>query len=100
MKYWGTLRTDGRIVKDALLESAYQKKDEIEDYAALVSELCRALDLSRPVLLKKHLNDLDRFSRTVFKSEDFMESVDFDKFEVELFFKDIKDAPKSGKRAD
>ncbi|HWS29266.1 MAG TPA: hypothetical protein VN512_04025 [Clostridia bacterium] len=100
MKYWGTLHTDGRIVKDALLESAYQKKGEIEDYAALVSELCRALDLSRPVLLKKHLNDLDRFSRTVFKSEDFMESVDFDKFEVELFFKDIKDAPKSEKLAD
>jgi len=91
MKYWGILRTDGRIVNDVLLESDYQKKNEIEDYAVLVSELCRALDLSRPVLLKKHLNDLDRFSRVVFKSEDFMEPVDFDRFEVELFFKDTKD---------
>ncbi|HWR18913.1 MAG TPA: hypothetical protein VN608_04770 [Clostridia bacterium] len=91
MKYWGILRTDGRIVKDVLLESNYQKKDEIENYTDLISELCRALDLSRPVLLKKHLNDLDRFSRVVFKGEDFMESVDFDRFEVELFFKDAKD---------
>ena len=86
MKVWGVLRTDGHIVKDALLETAHRKKDEIEDHAALVSELCRALDLSRPVLLKKHISDLERFSRAVFKPEDFMENVDFDRFEVELMF--------------
>lgn len=86
MKAWGVLRTDGRIVKDVLLETAHQKKDEIGDPGLLVNELCRALDLSRPVLLNKHLSDFERFSRAVFKPEDFMESVDFDRFEVELFF--------------
>lgn len=87
MKVWGVLRTDGHIVKDALMETAHQTKNEVEDYAFLVGELCRALDLSRPVLLNKHANDFERFSRVVFKPEDFMEPVDFDRFEIELFFK-------------
>lgn len=88
MKYWGVLRTDGRIVKDVLLETPHRTKADVADYAALVNELCRALDLSQPVFLKKHVRDFEQFARAVFKPEDFMEPVHFDKFEVELFFKD------------
>ena len=87
MKLWGVLRTDGRIVKEALLETPHQKKSELEAYDALIGALCEALDLARPVVLKKHERDISRFSRVVFKREDFMESVDFDRFEIELFFK-------------
>ncbi|HMM30412.1 MAG TPA: hypothetical protein PKB13_01415 [Clostridia bacterium] len=96
MKAWGVLRTDGRIVKDTLIETAHQKKTDMTDYAGLLNDLCHTLDLSRPVLLNKHLNDLERFSRVVFKPEDFMEAVDFDRFEIELFF---KGAPKRSDNA-
>ncbi len=90
MKLWGVLRTDGKLTGDALLETEHLRKSDVKDYAQLIGELCHALDLSRPVLLNKHLNDFERFSRAVFKPEDFMEPVSFDRFEVELFFKDVK----------
>ena len=47
-------------------------------------ELCQALDLSRPVVLQKHLNELERFNHTQFRQTDFMEPVSFDRFDVEI----------------
>lgn len=47
--------------------------------------LCQALDLSRPVMLEKHVRELDQFSHTVFRQRDFMEPVSFDRFEIEIF---------------
>lgn len=51
----------------------------------VITELCKPLDLAVPVILPKHVSELDKFSRTVFKPEDFMESVEFDGYEVEIF---------------
>ena len=48
-------------------------------------ELCQALDLSRPVVLNKHINELERFNHTQFRQNDFMEPVSFDRFEIEIF---------------
>ena len=50
----------------------------------LLHELCQDLDLCRPVILRKHVNDLKQFSRVVFKPTDFIEPVDFDEFEIEV----------------
>ena len=36
-------------------------------------------------MLDKHVRELERFGRTAFLPNDFMESVSFDRFEIELF---------------
>lgn len=36
-------------------------------------------------MMSKHLRELRQFSRTVFYAADFMESVGFDRFEIEIF---------------
>ena len=56
----------------------------MEEWSVLLHELCQDLDLCRPLILRKHVNDLARFSRVVFKPADFIESVDFDEFEIEV----------------
>ena len=50
----------------------------------ILHELCQALDLSRPVLLNKHIRELQNFSHTVFRRSDFMEPIAFDTFEIEI----------------
>ena len=40
----------------------------------------------RHAVSKKHLKELEDFSRVVFRADDFMEPVDFDKFEIEIFY--------------
>ncbi len=84
MRIWATIRNGHRIQSDAIIETSHTKREQIDDWPALIGEACQALDLSRPVILKKHLKELHDFSRAVFKAEDFMEPVNFQRFEIEV----------------
>lgn len=53
-------------------------------WAPILTSLCKPLDLACPVILQKHVAELSSFSRTVFRAGDFIESVSFDRFEVEI----------------
>lgn len=47
-------------------------------------EMCKHLDLPCPIWLNKHESEYERFRRTSFREEHFVESVDFDALEIEF----------------
>ncbi len=55
-----------------------------------LSEACRSLDLSRPLWLDKNQREWDEFGQTRFLPDAFMESVDFDRLEIEFIDPDAK----------
>jgi hypothetical protein len=85
MKIWAATRDENKILTETVMEFPNAHPRAIEEWSALIGELCGALDLARPVLLNKHRNDLNSFRRTSFSQEDFMEPVSFHKFTIELF---------------
>lgn len=85
MKIWAKLLKEHRIQQDAVLAFGQARPSDIPGWTPVIRALCRQLDLSEPVMLHKHLNDLNRFGRTVFRPSDFMEPVAFDRLEIELF---------------
>ena len=66
-------------------EFALARPSDLDGWMPVLHELCQALDLARPVVLEKHIRELDQFSHTVFRSGDFMEPIGFDRFEIEIF---------------
>ncbi len=86
MKLWGIIRKDHKIFRQHIIEYEGLTKDAASDWDELISPLCQELDLSRPPILKKHLKEIEEFSRVVFLPSDFIEPVDFDKFEIEIFY--------------
>ncbi len=84
MKIWGVIRSDHHILADTVQEFSQSPRD-VMDWGGIIGALCEALDLSRPVILKKHLHDIRQFSRATFKPDDFMEPVQFDRFDMEIF---------------
>ncbi len=64
---------------------------ELENWARLIADITKPLDLASPVLLDKHVNELARFNRTWFTQADFIEQVAFDRFELEIFPEKKKD---------
>jgi len=86
MKLWGIIRKNDKIQHQHTIEYPELTRDTASDWDELISPLCQKLDLSRPLMLKKHLKEIDEFSRVVFLPSDFIESVDFDRFEVEIFY--------------
>lgn len=85
-KIWGIIRIKEKIAADAVAELA------AADLDAALEELCRALDIPRPVVLKKHRSDFLRFARVRFNPDDFVEPVRFACFEAEV----LKDKKKKG----
>lgn len=55
-----------------------------------LAEGCRQMDLSQPLWLTKHQRDWDDFGMTRFIPQEFMESVDFDRLEIEFIDPDAK----------
>lgn len=90
MKIWALLRKNQRIQQDIVLEFATPRPVEADAWQPVIDMLCQGLNLSRPVILSKHIKQLNAFARTTFSPADFIESVGFDTFEIELFPEDEK----------
>jgi len=77
MRYWGKLKTEDRIIRELVHED--------KDFISALVALCNGFDISKPIVCDKHLKELRMFRRTVFFPDDFVEGVDFDTLEIEIF---------------
>lgn len=85
MKIWAKIITDHRIQSEVVQEFASARPVHLEGWTPVITSLVKPLDLAVPVILPKHISELKKFGRTAFKPQDFMESVEFDAFEIEIF---------------
>lgn len=96
MKYtlWAKVKKHQKIVAQATDEWQQSGKWDEDSLHEAMSGICHALDVARPVLLKKHKDDANSFSRIVFTKNDFVEPVAFDQLEVEFLAQDDKSKKK------
>lgn len=85
MKIWTRVRKNNKTTEQDVVEIPQKDASEVEDWHEALCELCSKLNLSRPVILDKHVNELLRFSHTVFRPDDFMEQVTFDRLRLNCF---------------
>ena len=84
MKLWAKIWDGGKLAGQ---ETVDIRDDTLtaRDLAEALRFVCAKMDLSVPVVLDKHLDQLQQFNRTVFSDADFIETVCFDKLELERF---------------
>lgn len=66
---------------------------------AAVPPMCQKLDTPRPVILTKHKKEMDTFGYTTFSREDFVETVDFDRFSISRIDEQEQDSSSDEYRA-
>lgn len=75
-RIWSKILIDGKIERQFVYENEGRYvHHEFFDY---VSEICYALDVPTPVILKAHVVNFAKFNHVKFTPRDFVESVDFD----------------------
>lgn len=80
MKIWGKI-----IKKENVLKSKTIVVDPSTiTFFDMLKNMCETLNISTPVLLEKHVYDFNVFHMCMFKPDDFIEDVLFDKFTLEL----------------
>jgi len=77
-RLWVKLLLRHKIVKQAVLPC------QPEDVKDALLTILQELDEPAPVWLGKHDREMSEFRRTTFSKGDFMESVSFDRMEMEL----------------
>jgi hypothetical protein len=86
-----------RIIKKHRIASHLTEPlDEAASSASLpaitdtLEEVCRKLDVPRPILLSKHERDYAMSGKTYFTQDHFIERVSFDRLEIEYIDPDRK----------
>ena len=85
MKVWAKTIQDHKMQKDVVQEFSPARPLDLNEWTLVIHELCQMLDLERPVILNKHVQDLNQFGHTLFRSSDFMDYFVYDLFEIEVF---------------
>ena len=80
-KIWAKVYENDRIAKQTVYES--EKKFTYSRFFNYLTEICDTLDIPTPILLKPHLFQYAKFNHVVFRPQDFMENVPFQKFILE-----------------
>lgn len=70
-------------MRDAIIEDA-QDDTRTHKVFHCLSELCRELDLAEPIWLRSNISEFRRTSRTRFRSDSFVEDIDFDYLEIQV----------------
>ncbi|MBQ2710326.1 MAG: hypothetical protein IJV78_01910 [Clostridia bacterium] len=81
MKVWATTVREEKITRDIVFE--YEHISNEDDFVALLQQICEKLDIPTPVVTYVNFNHYVLFNTTKFKSRDFVESIDFDYFNLE-----------------
>nr|WP_272507438.1 hypothetical protein [Clostridium aestuarii] len=67
------------------IEGSYQEK-----LKECITEICYRMDISKPYWLPKNMNEYNRRTKTSFNKDNFIEELDFDKFQIEELKDDLK----------
>ena len=85
MQIWAKIIKDHKIQADVVQEFSLARPSDIYGWTPVISSFCSLFDIERPVILEKHIHELNFFSNTSFKKTDFMDAISFDRFEMEVF---------------
>ena len=81
IKIWGKVISNEKIIKSKTIKV----ETETTTFFEMLTNLCQSLNIPTPVLLDKHVYDFNVFGICMFKPDDFIEDVIFDKFSLEIF---------------
>ena len=84
MILYGQLINGNKVIAEAKVEkdtAGKQLRDVLEE---CLLQLCRDLDISVPIWLKKNTKEFAMYRKTSFYSEQFVESIKFDRFDIKM----------------
>ena len=84
MRIWAKLMTDGHIKKDFVYE--VQEKFTYAHFFDYLTDICAALDIPTPVLMKTHIFNFAKFNHVKFLKRDFVDSLEYDYLFIENLF--------------
>ncbi len=81
IRIWAQIVKNEKIKKSIIYEN--NTLFNINNFHDYIVDICAMLNIATPIILSKHISHFVEFNNSVFKSEDFVEQIDFDKLVLE-----------------
>ena len=81
-KIWCKILKDRKILQEYLLVKESIDTENLFEY---LQEICYNLKIETPLVLPKHINQLEEYSTTRFSKDDFIDYIDFDFLVLDYF---------------
>ncbi len=85
-RLWGKVFKNNRMIDDHVYECPAEETDMSRTkkvYAGL-DDICKHFDLSVPMWFDSNINEFKRVDKTRFRSDNFIDSIDFDYLEIHV----------------
>lgn len=79
-----------RLIRNARIEQQTTVPCTAKTVKTSLEDACHTLDLPVPIWLRKNENDWRAYQQTRFLQDHFMETIEFDRMEIELIDPDAK----------
>lgn len=83
LKIWGKTLKHNKMIESYMVQ--YDMELTHEAVFDGLYEICKKFDIARPIVLDKHKRDMNDFLLMRFLPQDFIEDVDFDRLEIEIY---------------
>ena len=82
VKLWIKVKEEDKILNDTVLENEADLTEDV--FLDMMSKAADELDISTPVILSTHFENLKTFKRVEFLPRDFIDEVKFTSLEIDL----------------
>lgn len=82
-RLWGKIWKDNHLLQDTVFEEESEDTRTHKIFRGL-DEICRELDLGRPIWLEHNIAEFQRHSKTKFYQDSFIEEIEFDCLEIQV----------------
>lgn len=83
IRLWGKIIKENKIISQEVSECT-DKKDPFLLVDRCLQALCKKLDISEPYWLDKNKQEYKKHLKASFTQDNFIETIDFDRFEIEV----------------
>lgn len=91
-RLWGKIIKNNRFLADHVFELKAPEMPRADKVAQGLEALCYHFDIQKPMWFSDNDKDYGQFGKTRFNQHHFIESIDFDYFEIEIIEDDDKQA--------
>lgn len=87
MRIWFKVFDDNHLIQSETIEDDSSETRTHKIFAAL-ENACNLFDLSKPIWLKSNVKEFQKYAKTRFYQDHFVEEIDFDYLEIHVIEED------------
>lgn len=87
-RLWGKTFKNNHMLRDITIENDDVALNRTRKIYDAIDKICYEFDLSKPIWLDSNIEDFKRHDKTRFSQDNFIDSIDFDYFEIHVIEED------------